>query len=114
MRIIHGTKCKCVQVAGGLCDNLLTCIVRAWDFSKPMFVAPAMNTLMWTSPFTQRHLSSLDDLGVIVISPISKRLACGDTGNGAMAEPAAIDSAVRLSVLKAESIGNALPIPRTV
>ncbi|CAK9206865.1 unnamed protein product [Sphagnum troendelagicum] len=102
------------KVAGGLCDNLLTCIVRAWDFSKPMFVAPAMNTLMLTSPFTQRHLSSLDDLGVIVISPISKRLACGDTGNGAMAEPAAIDSAVRLSVLKAESIGNALPIPRTV
>ena len=98
-------KCLCdVQVAGGLCDNLLTCIVRAWDFSKPMFVAPAMNTFMWTSPFTQRHLTSIEDLGIIVISPISKKLACGDTGNGAMAEPAAIDSTMRLSILTSESI----------
>ena len=22
------------KAAGGLCDNLLTCVVRAWDFSK--------------------------------------------------------------------------------
>jgi hypothetical protein len=24
------------KMAGGLCDNLLTCIVRAWDFRKPL------------------------------------------------------------------------------
>lgn len=27
------------KVAGGLCDNLLTCIVRAWDFAKPLLVS---------------------------------------------------------------------------
>lgn len=26
------------KAAGGLCDNLLTCIIRAWDFGKPMLV----------------------------------------------------------------------------
>lgn len=26
------------KLAGGLCDNLLTCVVRAWDFEKPLLV----------------------------------------------------------------------------
>ncbi|KAL0326294.1 UNVERIFIED_CONTAM: putative phosphopantothenoylcysteine decarboxylase [Sesamum radiatum] len=43
------------KIAGGLCDNLLTCIVRAWDYSKPMFVAPAMNTFMWNNPSRPSH-----------------------------------------------------------
>ncbi|KAK4483858.1 hypothetical protein RD792_011067 [Penstemon davidsonii] len=84
------------KIAGGLCDNLLTCIVRAWDYSKPMFVAPAMNTFMWNNPFTERHLMVIDDLGISLIPPVTKRLACGDYGNGAMAEPSLIFSTVRL------------------
>lgn len=84
------------KIAGGLCDNLLTCIVRAWDYSKPLFVAPAMNTFMWTNPFTERHLMALDEFGISLIPPVSKRLACGDYGNGAMAEPSLIFTTVRL------------------
>ncbi|XP_011097200.1 probable phosphopantothenoylcysteine decarboxylase isoform X2 [Sesamum indicum] len=84
------------KIAGGLCDNLLTCIVRAWDYSKPMFVAPAMNTFMWNNPFTERHLMVIDDLGISLIPPVTKRLACGDYGNGAMAEPSLIYSTVRI------------------
>ncbi|XP_052724242.1 probable phosphopantothenoylcysteine decarboxylase isoform X1 [Vigna angularis] len=84
------------KIAGGLCDNLLTCIVRAWDYSKPFFVAPAMNTLMWNNPFTERHLIAIDELGISLIPPVTKRLACGDYGNGAMAEPSTIYSTVRL------------------
>eukprot|EP00887_Chlorella_sp_A99_P004817 scaffold4.g4817.t1 len=67
------------KLAGGLCDNLLTCVVRAWDFSKPLLVAPAMNTYMWESPFTAEHLAACARLGVRVVPPIAKRLACGDT-----------------------------------
>lgn len=26
------------KAASGLCDNLLTCVVRAWDFKKPLLV----------------------------------------------------------------------------
>jgi hypothetical protein len=26
------------KAAGGLCDNLLTCAVRAWDFGRPLVV----------------------------------------------------------------------------
>jgi phosphopantothenoylcysteine decarboxylase len=75
------------KMAQGLCDNCLTSVVRAWDFHKPMLVAPAMNTFMWDSPFTSQHLQALVQLGAAIIPPISKKLACGDVGNGAMATP---------------------------
>lgn len=84
------------KIAGGLCDNLLTCVVRAWDYDKAMFVAPSMNTYMWTNPFTERHLMTLDEIGITLIPPVTKRLACGDYGNGAMAEPSHIYATVRL------------------
>lgn len=102
------------KFAFGLADNFLTCLFRAWDFSKPVILAPAMNTLMWDSPATRRHLQILlDDHGdggpdtpwsvldassifaqhaktFRLVAPGSKRLACGDVGIGAMAEVAAI------------------------
>ncbi|GJN29373.1 hypothetical protein PR202_gb17596 [Eleusine coracana subsp. coracana] len=85
------------KIAGGLCDNLLTCIVRAWDYRKPIFVAPAMNTFMWNNPFTERHLQTISQLGIRLIPPVVKKLACGDYGNGAMAETSQIYAFVRLA-----------------
>ncbi len=47
-----------------------------------------MNTLMFEHPLTAVHLTLLEEiLGYTVIPPISKKLACGETGIGAMAEP---------------------------
>ena len=94
---IHAYSCSLKQIAGGLCDNLLTCIVRAWDYSKPLYVAPAMNTFMWNNPLTKRHLEAISELGITLIPSITKRLACGDYGNGAMAEPSVIFTTVRLA-----------------
>ena len=51
-----------------------------------MLVAPAMNTFMWHQRITATHLAALEERGVHVVPPISKLLACGDTGVGAMAE----------------------------
>jgi phosphopantothenoylcysteine decarboxylase len=104
------------KLAVGLCDNCLTCVWRAWDMSKPVLLAPAMNTLMWQHPFTRRHLKAiaadfgaahipmhLDDLQLIaqindrsrtlrIVPPVVKELACGDVGIGALAE---VDELVR-------------------
>lgn len=80
------------KIANGLCDNLLTCIVRAWDFKKPLLLAPAMNTYMWKNPLTKKQLEICVDLGFTIVPPISKKLACGDVGEGAMAEPSQITS----------------------
>jgi phosphopantothenoylcysteine decarboxylase len=110
------------KFACGLSDNCLTCVWRAWDTAKPMLLALAMNTLMWQHPLTVRHLRQLaadagiDDTSTVdepetliaainersralrIVGPQVKRLACGDTGIGAMAEIADILAAVRLSL----------------
>ncbi|GAA5795036.1 flavoprotein [Helicostylum pulchrum] len=88
------------KIANGLCDNLLTCVLRAWDINKTMIACPAMNTGMWNHPLTDIHMRILQDtLGFKMIDPISKKLACGDTGIGAMAEATYISDYV-LNLLK--------------
>ena len=107
------------KLANGLSDNCLTCVWRAWDRARPALLAPAMNTLMWEHPLTLRHLRQLavdagagsepegtepealmewinsQPLNLRLIPPISKRLACGDVGVGAMAEIQDIFGVVR-------------------
>lgn len=88
------------KLAGGLCDNLLTCVARAWDMQRPLLFCPAMNTHMWTHPFTARHVKVLEDeLHYVHVPPIAKKLACGDVGVGAMAS---VES-IALCVVKALS-----------
>jgi phosphopantothenoylcysteine decarboxylase len=74
------------KLAVGLCDNCLTCVWRAWDRTRPVILAPAMNTLMWEHPATARHLRQLaDDMRALrIVPPATKRLACDDVGVGAM------------------------------
>ena len=76
------------KFANGLCDNLLSCVFRAWDFKSAgsVIVAPAMNTYMYEHPLTEIQERILrDTLRVTVLETVSKRLMCGDTGRGAMA-----------------------------
>lgn len=72
------------KIANGLCDNLLTCCARAWDFKKKFIIAPACNTLMYSHPITQEHLDKVKSWGIIVVPPVEKKLFCGDIGIGAM------------------------------
>ncbi|XP_026543054.1 phosphopantothenoylcysteine decarboxylase [Notechis scutatus] len=74
------------KIANGICDNLLTCIIRAWDVSKSLLFCPAMNTLMWEHPITARQVGQLKEFGYVEIPCIVKKLVCGDEGRGAMAE----------------------------
>ncbi len=74
------------KMANGICDNLLTCIVRAWDRKKSIVIAPAMNTKMWEHPVTEIHLTQLQQwYNLQIAQPVSKKLACGDDGIGALA-----------------------------
>ncbi|XP_035299623.1 phosphopantothenoylcysteine decarboxylase isoform X5 [Cricetulus griseus] len=33
-----------------------TCVIRAWDLSKPLLFCPAMNTAMWEHPLTAQQV----------------------------------------------------------
>jgi len=107
------------KLAAGLADNCLTCVWRAWDPARPVVLAPAMNTLMWEHPLTAHHFRQLaqdaasevvpalrDQDALVewinahcpklrVVPPVSRRLACGDVGVGAMAALEAIVAAVQ-------------------
>jgi phosphopantothenoylcysteine decarboxylase len=81
------------KMTGGLCDDLLTNVVRAWDVgsSDPktatIIVAPAMNDRMYTHPLTAKQLAILEEWGwVEVLTPQMKLLACGDVGQGGMCD----------------------------
>lgn len=75
------------KMATGVCDNLLLCTTRAWNFDKPLFFCPAMNTRMWEHPITEQQIATLKQWGHIEIKCIEKRLMCGDIGLGAMETP---------------------------
>ncbi|KAI4268744.1 MAG: hypothetical protein L6R35_006733 [Caloplaca aegaea] len=77
------------KMTGGLCDDLLTCVVRAWDVKRGIVVAPAMNGNMWEHPVTARQMRLLrEEWGgwVQVLEPQVKKLACGDLAMGGMCE----------------------------
>jgi phosphopantothenoylcysteine decarboxylase len=75
------------KLSNGQCDNLVTCVARAWDFSKPIVICPAMNTFMYEHKLTRKQLNMLvNDLGYVEIKAVQKLLMCGDFGSGALAE----------------------------
>lgn len=98
------------KISNGFCDNLLTCVVRAWEVlpdavpeggrsavpptsrqrQKRIVIAPAMNTAMWRHPMTSEHLKAPSQTQFYhwfdIMRPIEKTLACGDTGDGAMCD----------------------------
>ena len=87
------------KLANGLCDDLLSCTARAWDLDKPVVVAPAMNTAMWSHPMTAHHLAALRGVyDAAVVAPVSKALACGDVGIGALADVDDVAAAARAAL----------------
>ncbi|XP_036866070.1 phosphopantothenoylcysteine decarboxylase isoform X2 [Manis javanica] len=72
-----------------------TCVIRAWDPSKPLLFCPAMNTTMWEHPVTARQVDQLKAFGYVEIQCVAKKLVCGDQGLGAMAEVSTIVDKVK-------------------
>ena len=73
------------KLSTGLADNIL--LQTALAYSKPLLIAPAANTNMIENFATLNSLKTLKSNGVSIVNSQSKLLACGDTGNGALAEP---------------------------
>jgi phosphopantothenoylcysteine decarboxylase/phosphopantothenate--cysteine ligase len=72
----------------GLADDLLSTLYLAANC--PVYVAPAMNHVMWHKAAIQDTLQALRASGVLIIDPETGYQACGEHGAGRMAEPATI------------------------
>ncbi|MEO5374116.1 MAG: bifunctional phosphopantothenoylcysteine decarboxylase/phosphopantothenate--cysteine ligase CoaBC [Alphaproteobacteria bacterium] len=80
------------RMAAGIADDLATTTLLATD--KPVLVAPSMNVRMWTHPATRANVATLEGRGVRRVGPGSGDLACGETGEGRLAEVADIVAAI--------------------
>lgn len=74
------------RLAQGMADDLLTTLCLATE--APLFLAPAMNRMMWAHPATQQNCQTLQSRGVILLGPAAGEQACGEVGPGRMLEPA--------------------------
>lgn len=90
------------RLAAGMADDLLATLCLAT--AAPLYVAPAMNRLMWAHAATQDNVARLHARGVRVLGPAAGAQACGETGAGRMLEPAAIVAALQEAVTPADGV----------
>ena len=89
------------KMAHGLCDDLASTLLLATNL--PIYVAPAMNPVMWHHPATQANLTTLKMRGVHVLGPDHGDMACGEQGEGRLL---AIDRLVSDSLKALQSTQN--------
>lgn len=86
------------KIANGFADNILLQTILAYN--KPLLIAPAANTNMIEDARTLKSLKYLQEHHIELISSQSKLLACGDVGNGALADPLEIFYATARALLR--------------
>ncbi|MBU3142140.1 bifunctional phosphopantothenoylcysteine decarboxylase/phosphopantothenate--cysteine ligase CoaBC [Clostridium sp. CF012] len=72
------------KVANGIADDMLTTTIMATV--APVIFAPAMNVNMYNNKVVQSNIQKLVTFGYDFIMPTSGRLACGDIGQGKLAQ----------------------------
>ena len=80
------------KFARGIADDFLSTLYLST--LTPVVVAPAMNVEMWHHPATRENVRILRERGVTVVEPCAGYLACGEEGEGRLAEPEEVVQAV--------------------
>lgn len=85
------------KMASGASDNFL--LATYLSARCPVFIAPAMDLDMYSHSSTQNNMSTLTEMGNILIPAESGELASGLIGQGRMAEPETIISFIEKQIL---------------
>ncbi len=96
------------QIASGRADTMLAAQVLA--FSGKVVIAPAMNSHMWHNEATQENIRTLQDRGIVIISPAKGKLACNDEGIGRLADEKDIFLQALKAVTKQDFFGKTVMI----
>ena len=80
--------------AQGLAPDLLGSLALAIERDKPRLFAPAMNPEMWSHLAVQRNAVQIEADGWQRIGPVAGPTACGEQGEGRMAEPDEVVAAI--------------------
>jgi phosphopantothenoylcysteine decarboxylase/phosphopantothenate--cysteine ligase len=88
------------RAAAGLGDDLAGALLLAHDWKKPLLFAPAMNPAMWSHPATVASVERLRGWGARFVAVGAGRTACGDVGEGRLAEPAEIVAVIEAALAR--------------
>lgn len=88
------------HLAAGFADDLPGALFLAHDRAKPWLIAPAMNPAMWAHPATRAAVEKLRSWGVRFLPVGEGRTACGEVGEGRLAEPPIIVAGVEAAVAR--------------
>lgn len=91
--IVPATVDIIARLACGRANDLLTCTVLASKAN--ILICPAMNTNMFNHKATQGNIETLKSYGYKFVMPEKGELACGDYGDGRLAQVEVIVSAVK-------------------
>lgn len=80
------------RIAHGFADDLLATLLLT--VTRPVLLAPSMNSEMWNKPSVQRNIARLREDRLHIVEPGSGWLSCGQVGPGRMAETAEIQAAI--------------------
>ena len=90
------------RAAAGLGDDLVGALLLAHDWKKLLLIAPAMNPAMWSHPATVTSVARLKGWGANFVAVGQGRTACGEVGEGRLAEPEEIVAAVEAALVRPE------------
>ena len=91
------------RLAHGLANDLLSTLCLASE--APLFLAPAMNRVMWQHPATRANCALLTARAATLLGPAEGSQACGETGTGRMLEPHELVQALSLPARRADLHG---------
>jgi phosphopantothenoylcysteine decarboxylase/phosphopantothenate--cysteine ligase len=97
------------QAAHGVAGDLATTTLLATN--KRVMFAPAMNVRMYENEATQANIATLTARGALFVGPDAGEMACGEFGDGRMAEPEAIADAI-MSALQGDMTLDGLRAPK--
>jgi phosphopantothenoylcysteine decarboxylase/phosphopantothenate--cysteine ligase len=100
--ILNATANTLAKLAHGIADNLLTTCALATR--NPVLIAAAMNTAMYEAEATRKNIETLHERGCEFVAPGSGFLACGEIGEGRLADEPEIVDAVRRVIARSSSM----------
>ncbi|GEO80886.1 phosphopantothenate synthase [Pararhodospirillum oryzae] len=89
------------RMATGQANDLASAVLLA--ATAPILIAPSMNPQMWAHPATQANLATLESRGVIRVGPGTGDTACGEEGQGRMAEVPVLIEAIATALAANEA-----------
>jgi phosphopantothenoylcysteine decarboxylase/phosphopantothenate--cysteine ligase len=85
LAIVAPATANCLaKLAAGLADDALSTTLLS--LTCPIVLAPAMNERMWRNPAVQHNVQVLRERGCHIVEPQEGWLACGERGQGRLAD----------------------------